>query len=80
MSQSHSHTNPKAEEIHRNSIKKSYTKGKKSVSFALAGNIFVTTIKMVAAAATGSATMFAESVHSFADTLNQSLLYIGLVN
>jgi zinc transporter 9 len=42
------------------------------------GNIFVTIIKTVVAFFSGSASMFAESVHSFADTLNQSLLLIGL--
>lgn len=52
--------------------------GKKSVTFALIGNIFVTLIKSVIFAITGSASMFAESVHSLADTLNQSLLLIGI--
>ncbi len=52
--------------------------GKKSVTFALLGNIFVTLIKSVVFGITGSASMFAESVHSFADTLNQSLLLIGI--
>lgn len=56
----------------------SYTKGNKSVIFALGGNIFVTLIKTFVAFFMGSASMFAESVHSFADTLNQSLLLIGL--
>ncbi len=52
--------------------------GKKSVIAALSGNVFVTAIKTVAALFSGSASMFAESVHSIADTLNQSLLLIGL--
>ncbi|MEI7810353.1 MAG: cation diffusion facilitator family transporter [bacterium] len=55
-----------------------HTKGKKSVFFALIGNTFVTIIKTMVAVLTGSASMFAESVHSFADTLNQSLLLVGL--
>ena len=54
------------------------TQGNKSVIAALVGNIFVTIIKTIVAFFTGSASMFAESVHSFADTLNQSLLLIGL--
>lgn len=54
------------------------TQGGKSVTAALFGNIFVTIIKTVIAISSGSASMFAESVHSFADTLNQSLLLIGL--
>lgn len=49
-----------------------------SVIAALAGNIFVTIIKTIVAVVSGSASMFAESIHSFADTLNQSLLLIGL--
>lgn len=53
-------------------------KGNKSVTWALLGNIIVTIFKIIAAAFSGSASMFAESVHSFADTLNQSLLLIGL--
>ena len=45
---------------------------------ALVGNIFVTVIKTIVAVFSGSASMFAESVHSFADTLNQTFLLIGL--
>ena len=52
--------------------------GNKSVIAALLGNIFVTIIKTAVAIFFGSASMFAESVHSFADTLNQSLLLVGL--
>jgi solute carrier family 30 (zinc transporter), member 9 len=54
------------------------TEGNKSVVAALLGNIFVTIIKTIVAVFSGSASMFAESVHSFADTLNQSLLLVGL--
>ncbi|MFA6999602.1 MAG: cation diffusion facilitator family transporter [Candidatus Paceibacterota bacterium] len=54
------------------------TQGNKSVTSALIGNTFVTIIKSIVAIFSGSASMFAESVHSFADTLNQSLLLIGL--
>ena len=52
--------------------------GNKSVLAALLGNTFVTIIKTIVAFFSGSASMFAESIHSFADTLNQSLLLIGL--
>lgn len=55
-----------------------HTHGKLSVVTALLGNTFVTILKVITAAITGSATMFAESVHSLADTLNQSLLLIGI--
>ncbi|MCX6754084.1 MAG: cation diffusion facilitator family transporter [Candidatus Nomurabacteria bacterium] len=54
------------------------TQGNRSVISALVGNVFVTIIKTIIAVTSGSASMFAESVHSFADTLNQSLLLIGL--
>lgn len=52
--------------------------GKTSVILALSGNAFLTIIKVAAALFTHSASMFAESIHSFADTLNQSLLLVGL--
>lgn len=52
--------------------------GNKSVMAALLGNIIVTIMKTIVAFFSGSASMFAESVHSFADTLNQSLLLVGL--
>lgn len=55
-----------------------HQQGKTSVIAALLGNTFVTVIKTIVFFITGSASMFAESVHSFADTLNQSLLLIGL--
>lgn len=54
------------------------TQGNKSVIAALFGNTFVTIIKTAVAVVSGSSSMFAESVHSFADTLNQSLLLVGL--
>jgi zinc transporter 9 len=54
------------------------TEGNKSVTAALFGNTFVTILKTIVAISSGSASMFAESVHSFADTLNQSLLLVGL--
>jgi len=52
--------------------------GNRSVIAALIGNFFVTIIKTIVSVFSGSASMFAESVHSFADTLNQSLLLVGL--
>lgn len=52
--------------------------GKRSVIMALIGNVIVTIMKTIIAFFSGSASMFAESIHSFADTLNQSLLLVGL--
>lgn len=57
---------------------KTQTHGKQSVIAALLGNTFVTVMKAAIFFATGSASMFAEATHSFADTLNQSLLLIGI--
>ncbi len=54
------------------------TQGNKSVIAALFGNTFVTITKTFVAIMSGSSSMFAESIHSFADTLNQSLLLVGL--
>lgn len=50
----------------------------RSVKIAIAANSFVFVLKLFAAIMTGSASMFAEAIHSFADTANQGLLWIGL--
>ncbi|NTW14677.1 MAG: cation diffusion facilitator family transporter [Candidatus Moranbacteria bacterium] len=57
---------------------KTQTHGKQSVVAALLGNTFVTVMKTAVFFVTGSASMFAEATHSFADTLNQSLLLVGI--
>lgn len=49
-----------------------------AVIAALIGNSFVTAIKLVAFALSGSGAMLSEAIHSFADTGNQALLFIGL--
>ncbi len=54
------------------------TQGFRPVVLALIGNALVTVIKVFAAIASGSVAMYSEAVHSFADTLNQLLLLIGL--
>jgi cation diffusion facilitator family transporter len=48
------------------------------VAAALVGNALVTVIKAGAAFISGSSVMFSEAVHSFADTLNQLFLLIGV--
>ena len=48
------------------------------VLVSLAGNAGVAVLKFVAAAATGSAAMLAEAVHSLARTGNQGLLLLGI--
>jgi hypothetical protein len=55
-----------------------HAQGKSSVLAALVGNVFLAIIKIAVSLTTGSVSMFAESVHSVADTLNQSLLFIGI--
>lgn len=49
----------------------------KAVVAAIAGNIAVCVIKFIAATATGSSTMLAESFHSVADSCNDSFLLLG---
>lgn len=48
------------------------------VAAAVAGNALVTVIKAGAALVSGSSVMFSEAIHSFADTLNQTFLLIGV--
>ena len=51
---------------------------KRAVMAALVGNGALALLKGVAAAATGSAAMLAETFHSLADTGNQVLLFLGM--
>lgn len=44
----------------------------------IGGNLAVTVTKFVAAASSGSASILAESFHSLVDTLNQSMMLLGL--
>lgn len=50
----------------------------KSILFALLANLGIAITKSVAAVITGSGSMLAESIHSFADCGNQGLLFLGL--
>ena len=50
----------------------------KSILFALGANGAIALAKLAAALVTGSGTMMAEAIHSFADTGNQLLLLVGL--
>jgi cation diffusion facilitator family transporter len=50
----------------------------KAIIFAFAANLGVAITKTIAAIFTGSTSMLAEAIHSYADTGNQVLLLIGL--
>ncbi|MDA8161927.1 MAG: cation diffusion facilitator family transporter [Desulfobacteraceae bacterium] len=50
----------------------------RSVKVAIAANILVTCLKTLVAFSSGSASMMAEAIHSFADTVNQALVWIGI--
>ncbi len=56
----------------------SKTKGATSVMFAISGNFIITILKFIGFLISNSSSLFSETVHSFADTLNQSLLLIGV--
>ena len=51
---------------------------KSSIIWAIAGNTAVMIFKLFAFMLTGSGSMLAEGIHSLADVLNQSLLYLGI--
>lgn len=50
----------------------------KAILYALLANFGIALAKMAAAIVTGSGSMLAESIHSFADCGNQILLFLGL--
>lgn len=50
----------------------------RSIIYALLANFGIAIIKSIAAVITGSGSMLAEAIHSFADCGNQGLLFLGL--
>ncbi|MCG8588830.1 MAG: cation diffusion facilitator family transporter [Proteobacteria bacterium] len=52
--------------------------GKGAVFWAIVGNAFLTVVKFLAFLLSGSGALMSEAVHSFADTANQTLLYVGI--
>jgi len=57
---------------------KNMSHGTFSVAAALVGNAVITVAKFIGFYISGSSALFSEAVHSFADTMNQSLLLIGI--
>jgi zinc transporter 9 len=51
---------------------------KSAVAGALIGNGFLTLVKFAAFILSGSGAIFSEAIHSFADTANQGLLFLGI--
>jgi len=51
---------------------------RKSILFALLANFGIAVTKSVAAVLTGSGSLLAEAIHSYADCANQGLLFFGL--
>lgn len=58
--------------------KHNHASGFFSVSLAILGNASITAIKFVGFFVSGSSALFSEAVHSLADTMNQSLLMVGI--
>jgi len=54
------------------------TSSRTAVVLALVGNGFLTVLKLVGFAVSGSGAMLSEGLHSAADTANQALLYVGI--
>lgn len=54
-------------------------KGNTSSSYAALGNLFLVILKGIAAFSSGSGAMFAEAMHTGADTINQIFVYIGSI-
>ena len=50
----------------------------KAIFYAFYANFFIAIAKTIAAVFTGSSSMFAGSLHSYADTGNQLLLILGM--
>ena len=50
----------------------------KAIFYAFSANLGIALAKTWAAMVTGSGSMLAEAIHSYADTVNQVLLYLGL--
>lgn len=54
-------------------------KGNLSSGLAALGNLAIAIVKGIVAAISGNGTMFATAMHSFADTVNQSFVFVGSI-
>src|SRR5690625_2988617 len=54
-------------------------KGNVASALPALGNLAISVVKFIVAAISGNGTMFARAMHSMADTVNQTLVYIGSV-
>lgn len=54
-------------------------RGNLASGLAALGNLVISVVKFIVAAISGNGTMFATAMHSMADTVNQSFVYIGSV-
>lgn len=54
-------------------------KGNIASGLAALGNLFIAIVKGIVAAISGNGTMFATAMHSFADTVNQSFVFLGSI-
>lgn len=66
-------------EVEDSSFWKSLKKGNTSSATAAIGNTGIAIIKGIAAAMTGSGAMFASTMHSIADAINQAFVFTGSV-
>lgn len=54
-------------------------KGNKSSAVAMLGNALIASVKFIAGALSGSGAMFATAMHSLADAINQTFVFIGSI-
>ncbi len=66
-------------EAESESFLKLLKKGNKSSAIAMGGNAVIAGAKGIAASISGSGAMFASSMHSLADALNQGFVFVGSV-
>lgn len=66
-------------EPERESLYELIKKGNKSSALAMVGNAFIAAVKGVGAAMSGSGAMFASSMHSLADSINQGFVFVGSI-